>query len=272
MILGAIVGDICGSPYEFGYNETGPMKDYDFPLFSEQGYFTDDSVMTLAVADALLKSYVESSQPLSYALVQSMRDLGRRYPRVGYGERMMNWLESPFAHPRPIMSLGNGSGMRVSPAAWAFDSLGEVELAAAETAKVTHNHPEGIRGAQAIAACIFLARQGNGKQAIRDYVQERFGYALDFTLDEIRPTYGFDATCPGSVPQAITAYLESTGFEDAIRLAVSLGGDADTIGAMTASIAQAEYGIPAWIEAEARKRLPADLLEVNDRFCEVYIA
>ena len=271
MVLGAIVGDICGSPYEFGYNATGPMKDYDFPLFSKRGFFTDDTVMTLAVADALLKSFAESRQPLSYALVESMRDLGRRYPDVGYGESFGRWLESRVAHPRPYRSIGNGAGMRVSPAAWAFETLGEVELVAGETAKVTHNHPEGIRGAQAVAACVFLARSGRGKQEIRVYVRNQFGYALDFTLDEIRPTYTFDVTCPGSVPQAITAYLESTGFEDAIRKAVSLGGDADTIGAMTAAIAQAEYGVPADIEAEARKRLPADLLEVNDRFCAAFL-
>ena len=272
MILGAIVGDMCGSPYEFGFSETGPMKDRDFPLFSQQSTFTDDSVMTLAVADALLKSYVESNQPISYALVESMRDLGRRYPGAGYGARFMDWLESPIAHPRPYLSLGNGSGMRVSPVAWTFETLGEVELAAAESAKVTHNHPEGIRGAQAVAACIFLARQGCGKQDIRAYVRKRFGYVLDFTLDEIRPSYEFDVTCPGSVPQAITAYLESSGFEDAIRNAVSLGGDADTIGAMAAAIAQAEYGVPADIEAEVRKRLPADLIALNDRFCTVFLA
>jgi len=271
MILGAIVGDMCGSLYEFGYSTKGPMKEYDFPLFSEGSVFTDDSVMTLAVADALLKSYAEGNQPVSYALVESMRELGRRYPRAGYGGRFMNWLESPIAHPRPYLSFGNGSGMRVSPVGWAFDTLGEVELVAAESAKVTHNHPEGIRGAQAIAACVLLARQGKGKQQIREYVRERFGYALDFAIDELRPTYTFDVTCQGSVPQAITAYLESTSFEDAIRRAVSLGGDADTIGEMAASIAQAEYGVPEEIEAEARKRLPADLLAVNDRFCERYL-
>jgi len=272
MILGAIIGDMVGMPYEWGVDERGPMKSRDFPLFDGRSAYTDDSAMTLAVADAILKSYVESNQPISYALVESMRDIGRRHPDVGYGERFRGWLESRIAHPRPYLSAGNGSAMRVSPVAWAFDTLGEVELAAAETSKVTHNHPEGIRGAQAVAACVFLARTGADKQEIRRYVRERFGYALDFTLDEMRPTYGFDATCAGSVPQAITAYLESAGFEDAIRNAVSLGGDADTMAAMAASIAQAEYGVPADLEREARKRLPADLLEINDRFCAQFLA
>ena len=265
MILGALAGDMSGSPYEFNN-----IKTTDFPLFTEWSEFTDDSVMTLAVADALLSS-ADDAQPLSYALVESMRRLGKRYPNAGYGGRFARWLEDPLAHPRPYKSWGNGSGMRVSPVAWAFGSLELVEYVAAETAKVTHNAPEGICGAQAIAACAFMARTGCANDEIRSYVRERFGYALDFTLDDIRPTYVFDVSCQGSVPQAIEAFLESSSFEDAVRLAVSIGGDSDTIAAMTASIAQARYGVPEDIEQAVRSRLTPDLLEVNDRFCAAYL-
>lgn len=190
MILGAIVGDTIGSVYEFSN-----VKTTDFPLFSEWTEFTDDTVMTLAVADAILKSK-DDLQPISYVLVESMRELGRAYPNAGYGGRFASWLESKLAHPRPYNSWGNGSGMRVSSVAWAFDTLDLVEYVAAESAKVTHNHPEGIKGAQAIAGCIFLARKGKSNEEIREYVSSRHGYDLGFTLEDLRPSYVFRRRFP----------------------------------------------------------------------------
>lgn len=264
MILGSIAGDVIGSVYEFSN-----VKTTDFPLFSEWTEFTDDTVMTLAVADAILKSK-DDLQPISYALIESMRELGRAYPSVGYGASFASWLESKLAHPRPYNSWGNGSGMRVSPVAWAFDTLDLVEYVAAESAKVTHNHPEGIKGAQAIAGCAFLARIGKNNGEIREYACSRHGYDLDFTLDDIRSSYVFNVSCQGSVPQAIEAFLESKGFEDAVRLAISIGGDSDTIAAMTCAIAHARYGVPLEIEGGVRARLPEDLLTINDRFCSAY--
>ena len=259
-LLGAIAGDVVGSVYEF-HN----VKTQDFPLLVDESTFTDDSVMTLAVADGLMSAF-DGGEPITSALVRSMQELGRRYPGAGYGGRFERWLAS--RSPQPYNSWGNGSAMRVSPAAWACDTLETAELIAAETAKVTHNHPEGIRGAQATAACILLSRTGESNEAIAEYVRDRFGYALDFTLEEIRAGYSFDVSCQGSVPQAIEAFLESDGFEDSIRKAVSIGGDSDTIAAITASIAQGRYGIPPGIEAAIRLRLSDDLLEINDRFCE----
>lgn len=263
-ILGAIAGDTIGSVFEFSN-----VKSTDFPLFSDWTEFTDDTVMTLAVADAIMKSE-DNAQPISYAFVESMRELGRQYPNAGYGGRFASWLESGLAHPRPYNSWGNGSGMRVSPVAWAYDTLELVEYVAAESAKVTHNHPEGVKGAQAIAGCTYLARIGKSNDEIRDYACSHYGYTLDFTLDEIRDGYVFDVSCQGSVPQAIEAFLESADFENAIRLAISIGGDSDTIGAMTGAIAQGRYGVPIEIEEDVRSRLPEELLAINDRFCSAY--
>lgn len=264
MILGAIVGDTIGSCYEF-HN----VKTTEFDLFTRWTAFTDDTVMTLAVAEALMDAD-QGAQPISYALVESMRRLGRRYPDAGYGGQFARWLAERGAHPRPYGSWGNGSAMRVSPVAWAFDSLELVEYVAAETAKVTHNAPEGICGAQATAACIFMARTGAANDQIREYVRGRFGYALDFTLDDIRPGYIFDVSCQGSVPQAIEAFLEGGDFEDTVRKAISIGGDSDTIAAIAGAIAQGRYGVPCELEQEVRARLTADLIEINDLFCASY--
>ena len=259
-MLGAIIGDVVGSVYEFDN-----VKSEEFPLLSAGSTFTDDSVMTLAVADGLMATF-EDGVPISTALVESMQRLGRAYPGVGYGGSFARWLEA--RDPRPYNSWGNGSAMRVSPVAWACDTLETVELVAAETAKVTHNHPEGIRGAQAVAGCVFLTRQGADNDAIREYASERFGYALDFTLDEIRDDYAFDVSCQGSVPQAIEAFLESDSLESAVRKAVSIGGDSDTIAAIAASIAQGRFGLEASADlvAAVRDRLPEDLLAITDRF------
>lgn len=262
-ILGALAGDIVGSVYEFDN-----IKSVDFPLFQKGSSFTDDSVMTLAVAQALMDTF-NMSDPISSALVEQMKELGNRYPDAGYGGRFSYWLGSRNA--QPYDSWGNGSAMRVSAAGWVSESLDVVEFVAAETAKVTHNHPEGIRGAVATAGCILLARQGASNEDIRRYAEERIGYDLSFTLDEIRPSYEFDVSCRGSVPQAIVAFLESDDFEDCIRKAVSIGGDSDTIAAIAASIAQGRYGVPAEIVDEVRGRLTPDLLGINDDFCQRYM-
>ena len=193
------------------------------------------------------------------------QDYGNRYPHAGYGGMFRSWLRED--EPKPYNSFGNGSAMRVSPVGWAFDSLEETLDAAKRSAEVTHNHPEGIKGAQATAACVFLARIGKSKQEIKEYVESTFGYNLCRTCDEIRPNYHFDVTCQGSVPESIIAFLESYDFESAVRLAISLGGDADTMGAITGGIAEAYYGgVPKHIRKEVLKRLPNEFFEVLRKF------
>ncbi|MCL2463698.1 MAG: ADP-ribosylglycohydrolase family protein [Micrococcales bacterium] len=264
-MLGAIVGDMVGSPYEFGWD----AKTTDFELFSDESGFTDDTVMTLAVGQALL-DVAGDATAAGAALVAAMRDFGRRYPhpKGGYGGRFAAWLQSP--DPAPYGSFGNGSAMRVSAVGWLFDTLDDVERWAAITARVTHNHHEGVKGARATAAAIFLARtQGpsaTAKAQLRAYLEERFEYNLSRTLDQIRPGYHHVESCQETVPEAITAYLEADGFEQTVRLAVSLGGDADTLGAIAGSIAEAAYGVPPAIRDEALRRLPGDLRAVLDRF------
>lgn len=236
-MLGAIIGDICGSVYEWR-NE----KDINrIELFKEGCFPTDDSVMTTAVARALMDSENMDDDWTKEILINSMHYYGTLFPRAGYGGHFSRWLG---CYERDAYnSFGNGSGMRVSPVGWLHDNMEETLHYAKVSAEVTHNHPEGIKGAQAIAACIFLARTGHSKDEIRRYVEENF-YDLDFTLDAIRPGYVFDVTCQGSVPQAIEAFLESDDFDDAIRKAISIGGDSDTIAAMTGAIAEAFYGVP----------------------------
>jgi ADP-ribosylglycohydrolase len=250
-MLGAIIGDIIGSSYEFE-----GIKTTDFRLFTSASRFTDDTVLTVAVADCILHN-------LDYA--KTFKEYGRRYPNAGYGERFGNWLQSPDL--KPYNSYGNGSAMRVSPVGFAFDTIDDVLREAGRSASPTHNHPEGIKGAQAIASAIFLARTGKGKNEIRDFIEKRFSYNLGRTLDEIRPDYRFDETCQGSVPEAIIAFLESTDYEDAIRKAVSLGGDADTLACMAGGIAQAFYKkIPLKIIRHAKKILNIELLAIVDEF------
>ncbi len=276
-MLGAVVGDIVGSVYEWDN-----IKTTEFPLFSDGSSFTDDSVMTVAVAHALLSVLGDTEHAggmghiallprdaIARKTVVSMQGFGRRYPHAGYGGKFSGWLRD--LNPRPYNSGGNGSAMRVSPDGWVAGGVEQAELLACATAEVTHNHPEGIKGAQAAAACIYLARVGYDNAEIRQYVQETHGYDLGFSLDDIRGGYTFDVSCQGSVPQAIVAFLESDSFEDAIRRAVSIGGDSDTIAAITGGIAQARYGIPAAIAAETRRRLPGDFLDVIDSFCGAYL-
>ena len=256
-MYGAILGDIVGSPYEFDCNN---YKAKDFPLFSQRSEFTDDTVMTLAVAKALLDTRRQNDAAIKAALVREMQRLGRAYPDRGYGVRFNHWLYTNA--PQPYHSYGNGSAMRASPAAWLATDMAETLRLARLTAQVTHDHPEGLKGAQATAAAVFLARTGHGKEKIKAYVEREFGYDLSRTCDEIRPTYHHVEICQETIPQAITAFLESCDFEDALRTAVSLGGDSDTLAAITGSIAEAFYGVPEELRHEYRKRLTPELAEI----------
>ena len=235
-MLGAIIGDVAGSLYEFS-----SLKTKDFELFAPGSRVTDDSIMTIAVGCACAEADLTDERDFKASVIWHMRSLGRQYPSAGYGGMFHRWL---LVDVMPAYnSFGNGSAMRVSPVAWAAESLAQAETLAKWSAEVTHNHPEGIKGAQAVAAAIFLAKEGASKQEIKDYIEAHY-YVLDFTLDAIRPGYKFDVTCQGSVPQAIQCFLEAESFEDAIRNAVSLGGDGDTQAAMAGAIAEAYFGIP----------------------------
>ena len=260
-MYGAILGDIIGSPFEFDRGD----KTKDFKLFSRRSHFTDDSVMTLAVCEALLKVGQDATvKEIEDAVITSMQSWGRRYPYEGYGGYFRHWLTA--RHPEPYNSFGNGSAMRVSAAGWLYNSLEKTRVVAKATANVTHNHPEGIKGAEATASAIFMARNGSSKEEIKKYIENEFHYDLNRTLDEIRPSFHMDETCQKTVPEAIIAFLEAKDFEDAIRNAVSLGGDTDTLGAITGSIAEAYYGIPEWLISECRNRINKDMRDVVDAF------
>ena len=254
-LLGAIAGDIIGSVYEYD-----APKSTEFELFTPGSQITDDSVLTLAVTDAIVNGRSYRDCIHEYALA---------YPHSGYGGMFRSWMHAE--NPQPYNSFGNGSAMRVSPVGWAFNTVEDVLREAEASAAVTHNHPEGIKGAQAVALAIYRARNGNTKDEIRKEITERFGYDLSKTLDEIRPTYHFDETCQKTVPPAIIAFLESQDFEDAVRKAISLGGDADTLAAITGSIAEAFYGsMPEEIVEEVRKRVPEELWDVVEQFSQKY--
>jgi ADP-ribosylglycohydrolase len=256
-MLGALIGDIAGSIYEF-HNH----RSLDFPFFSPKCFFTDDSVLTIALADAILNDG-------DYTTL--LKEYTTRYPGRGYGGGFKRWALS--AERAPYNSFGNGAAMRISPAGWAFDSLPEVLAAAEKYTAVTHNHPEGIKGAQATAAGIFLARGGKSKDEIRAYVTKTFGYHLSRTCDDIRPVYQFNETCQGTVPEAITAFLESTDFEHSIRLAISLGGDSDTLACITGSIAEAFYGgVPVWMADYALGLLDTPLREMVEQFRAKFVS
>ena len=250
-IMGAITGDVIGSVYEFSNN-----KSTDFPLFGKQTRFTDDSVLTVATMDSILnkKSYTQVYQ--SY---------GRKYPNAGYAGMFFDWIFDEY--PEPYGSWGNGSAMRVSPVGWAYTSLDKVLFQAKRSAEVTHSHPQGIRGAQATASAIFLARTGKGKSEIKQFIEAMFDYDLNRKIDEIRPSYQFDVSCQGSVPEAIIAFLESTDFESAIRLAISLGGDSDTIACIAGALAEAFYqDIPQYIIENTLRVLPPEFIAVIEEF------
>lgn len=259
-MIGAIVGDIAGSRFEWHNRKS---KRFTFLKGEHESrhpcYFTDDSVMTLAVADAIMKwreAGGGSYDALSAEAIMSMHEFGRLYPRAGYGGAFSRWLRAET--PQPYNSWGNGSAMRVSACGWAGRTLDEVKAMSRAVTEVTHNHPEGIKGAEATAVATFLARTGKSMKEIRDVVVRDY-YPLDFTLDEIRPTYKFDVSCQGSVPQALEAFFESTSFEDAIRNAISIGGDSDTIGAICGAVAGAYYGVPDEIRVKAETFLDGRL-------------
>lgn len=268
-MIGAILGDIVGSPYEFDRGD----KTKNFEMFNKRCYFTDDTVMTVAVAEAMLDSLDESGKicksddEVREALVRSMQDWGHRYPDAGYGVRFSFWLLDE--DPQPYGSFGNGSAMRVSSVGWLFDTLEETRKYARMSAEVTHNHPEGIKGAEAVASAIFLGRTGHSKEDILDYIISEFGYDLSRTCDEIRPDYYHVESCQETVPEAITAFLEGADFEDVIRTAVSLGGDCDTLTCIAGSMAEAFYGLPTDMKIGCINYLPPDMLEVVDRFEEM---
>lgn len=260
-MYGAILGDIIGSPFEFDRGD----KTKDFKLFSRRSHFTDDSVMTLAVCEALLKVGQDATvKEIEDAVITSMQSWGRRYPHEGYGGYFRRWLTA--RHPEPYNSFGNGSAMRVSAAGWLYDSLEKTRVVAKATANITHNHPEGIKGAEATASAIFMARNGSSKEEIKKYIENEFHYDLNRTLDEIRPSFHMDETCQKTVPEAIIAFLEARDFEDAIRNAVSLGGDTDTLGAITGSIAEAYFGISETLISECRNRINKDMRDIVDAF------
>lgn len=262
-MYGAILGDIIGSPYEFDMGD----KTKDFPLFSKNSTYTDDTVMTLAVAEAFLAMLPgEDVDVTRQRLIEKMQHWGKRYPHAGYGARFVWWLSAE--HPEPYGSFGNGSAMRVSSAAWLFDNLETVRRMARLSAEVTHNHPEGIKGAEAVACAIFLARTGSSKAEIKAFIERQFHYCLSRTCDEIRPEYRHVETCQETVPEAITAFLEGDSFEDVIRTAVSLGGDCDTLTCIAGSIAEGFYGVPEELKQQCRSRLPGELLEILTRFEE----
>jgi len=253
-MLGAVSGDIIGSPYEFA-----PNKTIDFPLFRPNSTFTDDSILTVALADALLHDL---------DLINTLKRYTRKYPDGGYGGSYRQWAFSDSREP--YNSWGNGSAMRTSVVGFLINKESDVLKTTRECAQVTHNHPEGVRGAQAVSLCIYLARKGASKNDIQNEISKWFNYDLEKTIDEIRPTYFFDVSCQGSVPQSITAFLESKDFEDSIRLAVSLGGDSDTMACITGSISEAFYGqVPEEIILETRKRLPKEFLRIIDEFYDV---
>lgn len=255
ILLGAIAGDIIGSPYEHA-----AYKSVEFPFFGPRSDFTDDSVLTIAIADAILNGRTYQEAILDWA---------HRYPDAGYGGYFHSWMRS--LHPRPYNSFGNGSAMRASAVGWAFDNTEHILRQAEASAAPTHNHPEGIKGAQATALGVFLARRGWSKEDLRAELAGRFHYNLSRTIEEIRPDYMYNEICQQTVPEALIAFFDSQNFEEAIRLAVSLGGDADTLAAITGAIAEAYYGgVPQDIACEVQKHLAPDLWRIVEKFSALF--
>lgn len=263
-MLGAMIGDIVGSRFEFDMGD----KSKEFEIFAPECQFTDDTVMTVAVAEALLDVGKEAPvSEIEAAVKDSMQKWGHKYPNAGYGGNFYRWLATG-KNAAPYGSYGNGSAMRVAPAGWLYDSLERTREVARATANVTHNHPEGIKGAESVASVIFLARFGWEKADIKQYVIDEFGYDLSRTLDEIRPTYHHVESCQETVPEAMTAFFEGEDFEDVLRCAVSLGGDCDTLTDIACAMAEGYYGIPEEIGEAAKKYLTEDIMEVYARFWE----
>ena len=265
-MYGAILGDMIGAPYEFDRGN----KSKDFEMFNSRVRYTDDTAMTLAVCKALmLVGRDATEQDVKAAVVREMQDIGSRYATGEYGGRFAGWLKS--SDPKPYNSFGNGSAMRVSSVGWLYDDLDKTREVARWTAEVTHNHPEGIKGAESVAAAIFMARTGSSKEEIRKYVEYNFGYDFSRTCDEIRPTYCHKESCQETVPEAFTAFFEGNDFEDVIRTAVSLGGDCDTLTCIAGAIAEAFYDVPDEMMEECDKRLPEELYDILWEFVEQYI-
>ena len=260
-MYGAILGDIIGSPYEFDRGN----KSKDFPLFSKDSTITDDTVMTIAVAEAFMGA-PDNEVIIKQRLIDAMHKYGNAFPDAGYGGRFAMWLF--LDGTAPYNSFGNGSAMRVSCVAWLYDDLDTVRRMARLSAEVTHNHPEGIKGAEATASAIFLARTGHSKAQIKSYIEDHFQYDFSRSCDEIRPSYRHVESCQETVPEAITAFLEGVSFVDVIRTAVSLGGDCDTLTCIAGSIAEGFYGVPEALKQECHNRLPEDLQEILNRFCQ----
>lgn len=265
ILLGAAGGDICGSRFEWNNH-----RSKDFELFTNNCFITDDTVMTMAVAEAILQTEPSHPEMLAAKTAETMHEYGRMFPGYGYGGRFAQWIQS--SDPKPYNSFGNGSAMRVSACGWAGSSAEEVLEMAEQVSKPTHNHPEGIKGAQATALAVYLARTGAEKEAIREAMEGY--YDISFTLDDIRDSYRFNETCQQTVPQAIVAFLESESYEDALRGAVSIGGDSDTLAAIAGSIAEAYYGIPEYLQNKILKYfnvpngniLTDTLSRFNDRY------
>lgn len=251
LILGAIAGDIIGSVYEHDN-----YKDMNFQLFSNNSHFTDDTILTIATMSALLDDL---------DFVKAYQKYGRLFPNRGYGSNFSSWIYS--TNPQPYFSYGNGSAMRVSPIGWYYDDITKVIEFAYKSAIVTHNHLEGIKGAEAVACCVFLARKKTPKNGIKQFIEIKYGYNLSKSIEEIRPKYSMDVSCQGSVPQSIISFLESTDYESCIRLAISIGGDSDTIACIAGSIAEAYYQyIPKYIIENVINRIPRELNTVIENF------
>ena len=262
-LYGALIGDMIGSPFEGWW----AIKTKNFKLFSEGCRFTDDSVLTIAIAEALIQVGGDADEDtIKAAVIRSMQSWGRRYINVGFSRTFKQWLKED--NPAPYKKSSNGAAMRVSSVGWLFDTIERTRQVARYTAEVSHNTPEGIRGAESVASAIFLARNNAAKDEIKSYVVNEFGYDLSRMLDEIRPDYRTVFGCDESVPEALISFLESTDFEDAIRNAVSLGGDSDTLAAIAGSVAEAFYDVPAELIAECESRLPEDIREVLRAFKE----
>ena len=264
-MIGAILGDIVGSIYEFDNNKTK-----EFELFDKECFFTDDSVMTISIAETLMQyENIDENNidEFKEKLIDVMHEIGIKYPDCGYGGHFLVWI---LRNKRePYNSFGNGSAMRVSSVGWYAKTLEEAELISRVTAEVSHNHPEGIKGAVATAGAVFLAKTGATMDEIKQYISKY--YTIDFTIDEIRPTYDYDITCQGTVPQAMQAFFESENFEDAVRNAISIGGDSDTLAAITGAVAEAYYGISDDLKETALSYLDDKLLDITERFEEKYI-
>ncbi len=262
-MYGAILGDMIGAPYEFDQGD----KTKDFELFDKRKWvrYTDDTAMTIAIAKAIMTAGPDADEEkMKRAFVVCMQDIGNRYAEGEYGGHFSDWLHE--SNPQPYGSWGNGSAMRVSSIGWFYDSIERTREVAGWSAEVTHNHPEGVKGAESVAAAIFLLRNGHSKEDVKQYIIDEFGYDLSRTCDEIRPSYHHVESCQETVPEAITAFLEGTDFEDCIRTAVSLGGDCDTLTCITGGLAEAYYGVPESFRKECIDRLPDEFLEVLEEF------